>query len=44
MIIFEDELAKFQPSTEIEKAEDLIRTDMKDLTDLLAELMKDKES
>ena len=44
MIIFEDELAKFQPSTEIEKAEDLIRTDMKDLTDLLAELMKEKES
>ena len=44
MIIFEEELAKFQPSTEIEKAEDLIRTDMKDLTDLLAELMKEKES
>lgn len=44
MIIFEDELAKFQPSAEIEKAEDLIRTESRDLTDLLAELMKEKES
>ena len=44
MIIFEDELAKFQPSTEIEKAEDIIRLDTRDLTDLLMELIKEKES
>ena len=44
MLIFEEELAKFQPSTEIDKAEDLIRTDTVDLTDLLMELIEDKES
>ncbi len=44
MLIFEDELAKFQPSTEIEQAEDLIRTDTTDLTDLLMELLKEKEA
>lgn len=44
MLIFEDELAKFLPSTEIEKAEDLIRTDTRDLTDLMMELLKEKES
>lgn len=44
MLIFEEELAKFQPSTEIEKAEDVIRTDTADLTDLLMELIKDKEA
>ena len=44
MLIFEDELAKFQPSTEVEQAEDLIRTDTTDLTDLLMELLKEKEA
>ncbi len=44
MLIFEEELAKFQPSTEIDKAEDVIRTDTRDLTDLMMELIKDKES
>ena len=44
MLIFEDELAKFQPSTEIDKAEDVIRTDTGDITDLLIELLKEKES
>ena len=44
MLIFEDELARFLPSTEIEKAEDLIRTDTRDLTDLMMELLKEKES
>ena len=44
MLIFEDELAKFLPSTEIEKAEDLIRTETRDLTDLMMELLKEKES
>ena len=44
MLIFEDELAKFQPSTEVEKADDIIRTDTRDLTDLLMELIREKES
>ena len=44
MLIFEEELAKFKPSAEIEKAEDLIRTDTRDLTDLMMELLKEKES
>ena len=44
MLIFEEELAKFQPSTEIDKAEDVIRTDTRDLTDLMMELIKDKGS
>ena len=44
MLNFEEELAKFLPSTEIEKAEDVIRTDSRDLTDLLMELIKEKES
>ena len=44
MLIFEEELAKFQPSTEIDKAEDVIRTDTRDLTDLMMELIKEKES
>ena len=43
MLIFEEELGKFQPSTEVEQAEDLIRTDTRDLTDLLMELIKEKE-
>jgi hypothetical protein len=44
MLIFEEELAKFQPSTEIDQAEDVNRTDTRDLTDLMMELIKDKES
>ncbi len=44
MLIFEDELAKFQPSAEVEQAEDIIRTDTRDLTDLLMELIREKES
>ncbi len=44
MLNFEEELAKFQPSTEVDKAEDVIRTDTRDLTDLLMELIKEKES
>ena len=44
MLIFEDELSKFQPSTEVEQAEDIIRTDTRDLTDLLMEMIREKES
>ena len=46
MINFDDELKKFSPSTEVEQAEDVIlKLDkMKDMTDLMLEIMKDKES
>ncbi len=46
MINFEEELRKFSPSTEVEQAEDVIlKLDkMKDMTDLMLEIMKDKES
>ena len=46
MIYFDEELKKFSPSTEVEQAEDVIlKLDkMKDMTDLMLEIMKDKES
>ena len=46
MINFDEELKKFSPSTEVEQAEDVIlKLDkMKDMTDLMLESMKDKES
>ena len=46
MINFDEELKKFSPSTEVEQAEDVIlKLDkLKDMTDLMLEIMKDKES
>ena len=46
MINFEEELRKFSPSTEVEQAEDMILKldSAHDLTDLMREIMKDKES
>ena len=46
MINFEEELRKFSPSTEVEQAEDMILKldSAHDLTDLMLEIMKDKES
>ena len=46
MINFEEELRKFSPSTEVDQAEDVILKldSAKDLTDLMLEIMKDKES
>ncbi len=46
MINFDEELKKFSPSTEVDQAEDVIlKLDKaKDLTDLMLEIMKDKES
>ena len=46
MINFDEELKKFSPSTEVEQAEDVIlKLDkMKDMTDLMLEIMKDTES
>ena len=43
MLKFEEELEKFQPSLEIEDAEDLISShDLTDLTDIIKDLVKDK--
>lgn len=45
MINFEDEINKFQPSLEIEQAEDVIyNNDMTDISDILKELVKEKEN
>lgn len=42
MIRFEEELAKFKPSPEIDEAEDLIMSDnMTDMTDLMVQLLKE---
>lgn len=41
MINFEEELKNFQPSLEVEEAEDTIQNkDLTDVTDLLAEALK----
>lgn len=43
MINFEEEIEKFQPSLEIEQAEDVINNnDLTDISDILRELIKDK--
>ena len=42
MIHFEEELAKFKPSPEIDEADDLIMSDnMTDMTDLMVQLLKE---
>lgn len=42
MIDFDEELAKFQPSLEIEQVEDVImNNDLKDTTDIIKEILKD---
>jgi hypothetical protein len=44
MINFEEEIGKFQPSPEIEQAEDVIyNNDLMDISDILKELIKEKE-
>lgn len=43
MIEFEEELKKFKPSLEVEDAEDAIyNRDLTDMTDILLEMMRDK--
>lgn len=43
MINFEDELKNYQPSLEVEDAEAAINSqDLTDVTDLIAEIMKQK--
>ena len=45
MIDFEEEIAKFRPSTEVDQTEDIIlHTPLKDMTDLMLEILKEKES
>ena len=45
MINFEEELAKFKPSKEVEQAEDVIvNMNLRDMTDIMLELLKDKEA
>ena len=45
MINFEDEIEKFQPSLEIEQAEDVIyNNDMTDISDILKELLKERDN
>lgn len=42
MIDFEEELKKYQPSLEVEEAEEAIYShDLTDLTDILQEMMKE---
>ncbi len=44
MINFDEEIEKFQPSLEIEQAEDVIHNnDLTDLTDILKELLKENQ-
>ena len=45
MINFEEEIEKFQPSPEIEQAEDVIyNNDLTDISDILKELLKEKNN
>mgnify|MGYP000752275584 FL=1 len=45
MIDFEEELKKFEPSMEIEEAEDSIyNRDLTDMMDILQEMLKESES
>jgi hypothetical protein len=45
MINFDEEIEKFQPSLEIEEAEDvIINNDLTDVTDILKEFLKEKEN
>lgn len=44
MINFEEEVAKFKPSKEIEQAENSIMgMDLRDMTDVMVQILKDKE-
>ncbi len=44
MINFEEELKKFQPSLEVEEAEEAIYSrDLTDLTDILQEMIKEAQ-
>lgn len=45
MINFDDELAKFQPSLDVDQAEEAINgNDLTDVTDILKEIMNEMKS
>ena len=45
MIDFEEELKKFQPSLEVEEAEEAIYSrDLTDMTDIMMEMMREKHN
>lgn len=45
MIDFDEEIAKFEPSLEIEQAEEaIIHNDLTDITDLMEQLLKEKSN
>ncbi|MFW5629965.1 hypothetical protein [Acetivibrio ethanolgignens] len=45
MIDFEEEIKKFEPSLDIDQAEDAIyHNDMTDVTDIIKEILKDRRS
>lgn len=45
MINYEEELARFKPSLEVEQAEDaIINSDLTDMTDIMLQLIKDMEN
>ena len=44
VINFEEELAKFRPSREVEEAEDaIVNMNLKDMTDIMLEILQEKE-
>jgi hypothetical protein len=44
MINFEEELEKFQPSLEVEQAEDAIyKNDLTDATDIIKDILKERK-
>lgn len=45
MINFEEEIEKFEPSLDIDQADDAIyHNDMTDVTDIIKEILKDRSS
>lgn len=45
MINFEEEIEKFEPSLDIDQAEDAIyHNDMTDVTDIIKEILKDRRA
>ena len=44
MINFDEEIKKFQPSLEVDEAEDAIYNNTTDLADIFVEMMRDAES
>ncbi len=44
MINFDEEIKRFKPSLDVEQVEDaIVKSDLTDMTDLMMELMKEKQ-